>query len=166
MRDRTLVLLRHSKADRPAGVTDISRPLTARGHADAAAAGVWLARHDYQPDLVLCSPSKRTRQTWHGIAVALPKGSAPDVRYDAEVYDGDATDLLALARAAGGKIRTILMIGHNPSISVLSAMLDPTAGGDSDGLRTSGLAVHRLTGRWSDLRSGGATITDTHTARG
>lgn len=166
MRERTLVLLRHSKADRPSGVADIDRPLTARGHADAAAAGVWLAHHGHRPDLVICSPSKRTRQTWHGVSVALAEGPAPKVRYDEVVYDGDAAELLKLTRTAGDKVRTVLMIGHNPSISWLSALLDPSAGGDSDGLRTSGLAVHRLTGKWSELRAGDTKVTGTHTARG
>jgi len=166
MTERTLVLLRHSKADRPTGMADIDRPLTERGHADAAAAGVWLARHGYRPDLVICSPSKRTRQTWHGISVALAERAAPEVHYDELVYDGAAADLLGLTKAAGPEVKTVLMIGHNPSISLLSAVLDPAADGDSDGLRTSGLAVHRVKGDWSDLRAGSAAMTDTHTARG
>jgi phosphohistidine phosphatase len=166
MKERTLVLVRHAKADRPSGVADLDRPLTARGHADAAAAGGWLARHGHRPDLVICSPSKRTRQTWHGISVALADDAAPAVHYEDRAYDGGAGDLLALARKAGDKVGTVLVIGHNPGISLLSAVLDPGAGGDSDGLRTSGVAVHRVTCRWSDLAAGSATLTDTHTARG
>ena len=46
------MLLRHAKADNPPAVADIDRPLTARGHADAAAAGAWLAHRGYVPDLV------------------------------------------------------------------------------------------------------------------
>ena len=41
--------MRHAKAERPDGVADIDRPLTQRGHADAAAVGAWLAHHDYGP---------------------------------------------------------------------------------------------------------------------
>ena len=66
MSERTLVILRHAKAERPAELADADRPLTQRGHADAAAAGAWLAARGYRPDLVLCSPAKRTRQTWPG----------------------------------------------------------------------------------------------------
>jgi phosphohistidine phosphatase len=166
MTERTLVLLRHSKAERPGGVVDVDRPLTPRGRADAAAAGAWLARHGYRPDLVICSPSKRTRQTWHGIAEALPDPTGPAVRYEERAYDGAATDLLRLTREADESVSTVLVIGHNPGISLLSAALDPEAGGDSDGLRTSGLAVHKVSGSWSDLRPGSATLTDVHTARG
>jgi phosphohistidine phosphatase len=168
MTERTLVLLRHAKADRPSGVADLDRPLSTRGHADAAAVGGWLARHGHRPDLVICSPAKRTRQTWHSVAVALNERAKQTtaVRYEDLVYDGAAADLLALARSADESVGTLLMVGHNPSISTVSAVLDPAAGGDSDGLRTSGLAVHRLTCSWSDLKAGGAPLAGTHTARG
>src|SRR5947199_719058 len=95
---RTLVILRHAKAERPTGVADIDRPLTGRGHEDAAAAGAWLASRGYAPDLVLCSPAKRTRQTWHGVAMAL--AGAPEVRYEPALYAGAVDEALDLVAAA------------------------------------------------------------------
>lgn len=163
--ERTLVLLRHAKADRPAGVADPDRPLTTRGHADAAAAGAWLFRNGLRPELVICSPAKRTRQTWHGVAVALAAGEAPAVDYDQDLYDGGVAELLAQVRKADDAVRTILLIGHNPSISLLSALLDPQRQPDSDGLRTSGLAVHRAT-TWAAFGDTDAELTASHTARG
>ena len=68
---RTLIIVRHAKAESFSSTPDLSRPLTPRGHADANAAGAWLAMHGYRPDLVICSPARRTRQTWHGIAIGL-----------------------------------------------------------------------------------------------
>ena len=89
---RTLVLLRHAKAEAAGSDApdDAERPLTARGHADAAAAGAWLARHGLLPDVVICSPARRTRQTWHGVALGMtgsppeggPAGPRPAVRYE------------------------------------------------------------------------------------
>jgi phosphohistidine phosphatase len=169
MAERRIVLVRHAKADRPEGVADIERPLTARGHADAAAIGAWLAHRGYQPDLVICSPSKRTRQTWHGVALALAEtaGSGPTVRYEQHMYDGEAQDLLDLVRVADGEANTVLLVGHNPAVSELSALLDPRAVGDSDGLRTSGIAVHALDATdWRACTPGGARLCEAHTARG
>jgi phosphohistidine phosphatase len=165
MTERTLVLLRHAKAERPAGTADIDRSLTARGHADAAAVGAWLARRELLPDDVICSPAKRTRQTWHGVALALG-GSGPEVRYEPIVYGGTARDLLDLIRRTPDGSVTVLVIGHNPTISDLSGLLDPAAARDSDGLRTSGLAVHRFDGSWTDCERGKAALAATHTARG
>jgi phosphohistidine phosphatase len=161
---RNIVIVRHAKAERPDGVADIDRTLTQRGHADAAAIGAWLAHHDIRPDLVICSPSKRTRQTWHGIAVAL--ADAPEVHYEPAVYDGGARDLLDLIRGVDDGRTTVAVVGHNPSVSMLSALLDPSAGGDSDGLRTSGVALHRFDGPWSACAGGAAELVETHTARG
>ncbi|MDR7280136.1 SixA phosphatase family protein [Catenuloplanes atrovinosus] len=170
MTSRTLVLLRHAKADRPDGVGDLERPLTERGHADAAAAGAWLAHHGYAPELVICSPARRTRQTWHGVAVAMAEAaadaSAPTVRYEPGLYAEGHPALLALAKAVPAEIATVLLVGHNPDISLLSAMLDPDSADDSDGMRTCGLAVHRFDGDWASLGTGGAPLADSHTARG
>jgi phosphohistidine phosphatase len=169
MTDRSLVLLRHAKAEQAPGLPDWDRRLTPRGHADSAAAGVWLARRGHLPDLVLCSPARRTRQTWHGVAVALADtagGAAPVVRYERELYGGDLEELLALIRAVEDEITIVLLVGHNPAVSHLSALLDPQTTRDSDGLRTAGIAVHRVAGRWAECAPGQAPIVAAHTARG
>jgi len=163
--ERTLVILRHAKADRPAGVADPDRPLTQRGHADAAAAGAWLAARGYRPRLVLCSPSKRTRQTWRGVAVALTGPDPLEVHYDQVLYHGDAEDLLDLLRAVPETVGSVLLIGHNPTVSMLSGLLDRGTDRDSDGLRTSGIAVHTQDGGWIDLSPGSAPVTGSYTAR-
>jgi len=165
MTARRLVLLRHAKADTPPGVADEDRPLSPRGHADAHAAGAWLGKH-VVPQLVLCSPSKRTRQTWHGVAAELPDNPEPAVRYERRLYHGDVDDLLAAVREVEDAVTSLLLIGHNPSISRLAFALDPDGDLDSDGLRTCGLTVHELDGPWSSCEEGSAPVTATHTARG
>jgi phosphohistidine phosphatase len=165
MTARSLVLLRHAKAETPVGVPDDKRPLSARGHADAQAAGAWLAKRNV-PELVLCSPTKRTRQTWHAVAASLKAKRDPVVRYDRRLYFGDTDDLLAMVRETKDSVSTVLIIGHNPTLSQLAFDLDPDGGLDSDGLRTCGLSVHAVDGSWSDYGPRRAPITATHTARG
>ncbi len=162
MTTRTLVILRHAKAANPEGVADVDRPLTSRGHADAAAAGAWLSQRGFAPDVVLCSPSRRTRETWHGVAVAL--ASAPMISYDDAAYSASASALLELITSVGDENATVLLIGHNPSLSHLSAMLDPDQA-DPDGLRTAGAAVHTWDGSWVECGPKRAPLTATHTAR-
>lgn len=149
--DRTMLLLRHAKADRPNGVADLDRPLTERGHADAAAAGAWIVQHGYVPDLVLCSPSRRTRQTWHSVAVALAGAASPHVRYERPIYDGTVHDMLAVVQSLEDE-NVVILVGHNPTISQLSELLDPSSF-DSDGLRTAGIAVHRGAVEWAKLET-------------
>ncbi|WP_213454749.1 SixA phosphatase family protein [Rhizomonospora bruguierae] len=169
MTDRSLVLLRHAKAEQAPNLPDEDRPLTARGLADSTTAGAWLARRGYLPALVLCSPARRTRQTWHGVAVAFADtvdGAAPEVRYQREIYGSATERLLALVRAAPATVATILLVGHNPAISQLSTLLDPDGTADSDGLRTAGIAVHGVTGSWAECTPGAARLVASHTARG
>jgi phosphohistidine phosphatase len=159
---RTLVILRHAKAANPDGVDDPDRPLTSRGHADAAAAGAWIAHRGLLPDLVLCSPARRTRETWHGVALAL--STAPEVRYAEDLYAASATSLLDALGSVGDDTATVLLIGHNPAVSQLSILLDPDRA-DPDGLRTAGVAVHRFEGSWVECEPNMAGLTATHTAR-
>jgi phosphohistidine phosphatase len=170
MTERMLVLLRHAKAEAAVGKPDIDRRLSSRGHADAAAAGAWLGAQGHRPGLVICSPARRTRQTWHAVAVALgetaPDAPAPTVRYELPVYDGTVAELLGLVQGVAEDTAAVLLIGHNPTISQLSVLLDPGAGLDSDGLRTSGIAVHEVTGAWVECGTRRAPLTASHTARG
>jgi len=162
MTTRTLVLLRHAKAERPEGYAkDIDRPLSARGRADAAAAGRWLEDNDLVPDQVLCSPSVRTRQTWQYTALATEMLIA----YEQSLYFGGPAEMIELIQETTATVSTLLVIGHNPTISVVSGRLDPH-GTTGDGLRTAGLAVHRFEGAWSALEPGKVPRTAEHTARG
>ncbi len=170
MTGRTLVLLRHAKAEAAPGKPDVDRRLSSRGHADAAAAGAWLGAQGHRPELVICSPARRTRQTWHAVAVALsetaPDAPAPAVQYEADLYHGTAADLLTVVQTVPDAVSSVLLIGHNPTISQLSVLLDPDAGADSDGLRTSGIAVHRVPGAWAECGGRPAPLAASHTARG
>ena len=62
--DKTLILMRHSKAEEGPGKPDHDRELSDRGLRDARAAGAWLREEGLVPDLVICSTAVRTRQTW------------------------------------------------------------------------------------------------------
>jgi phosphohistidine phosphatase len=160
---RTLVLLRHAKSAHPEGVADSDRPLTERGHADAAAAGAWLLSRGLLPSRVLCSPARRTRETWHSVRVALGDAAASaEVVMDPALYDYGATTALDLIRATGPEVDVLMVIGHNPTVSMISDLLDP--GADIE-LRTGGLAVHTIDGGWADCGPGNAPLTASHTAR-
>ncbi|MFV2102559.1 SixA phosphatase family protein [Micromonospora sp. LOL_024] len=172
--ERTLVLLRHAKAEQPTtDAADLERPLAARGRADAAAAGAWLARHRLLPDVVLCSTALRTRQTWHQVQTGMigsppeggSAGSAPLVHYEPDAYEAHSEDLLTLVRRVTPTAMTVLLIAHNPGISLLSELLDPPHA-VPDGLRTSDLVVHRTSTPWAQLSGGTAGIGARHTARG
>ena len=152
---RRLLLLRHAKSAWPHGVTDHDRPLADRGRRDAAAVGQWLAANRVSPDLVLVSAAQRARETWEAVAAEL--GSTAEVRVTDEVYDAGAGDLLDVLRDVQEESPRVLVVGHNPGMERLAALLDDGAGASEDRARlqakfpTSGLAVLDVPGPWSAL---------------
>ncbi len=172
MTERTLVLLRHAKAETPGDELDFARKLTKKGETDADAAGAWLADERLRPDLVLCSPAARTRQTWHAAAVALeqarPGNGSPEVRYDQGLYLGGRTEVFDLLRSVPDTVHTVLVVGHNPTVSEVSILLIPDEqyDGREVELRTAGLAVHRTDRPWSATEPGSMRLVERHTARG
>lgn len=163
MSDRTLVLLRHAKAEPPDNYADdFDRPLSRRGRGDAEAAGRWLVSAGLVPDLVLCSAAVRTRETWLSVSKAV--GSVP-VTFEQSLYLSNAVEALELIQETDATVGTLLVIGHNPTMSVLSALLDRDGSISGDGLHTSGLAVHRFNDVWGALDAQSAPLLQEHTAR-
>jgi phosphohistidine phosphatase len=160
---RQLLLLRHAKAVLGGpGMDDIDRPLAERGQKAAALMGHWLAEHDLAPDLVLCSPARRTRETWEIAAHELPR---TETRFIDELYDfGDGSGLLKAIRKHGGKVRRLLLVTHNPATQALALSLTGT--GEKALLRqmaekypTAGLGVLSFAGDdWSSTREGTAHL--------
>jgi phosphohistidine phosphatase len=172
MTARTLVLLRHAKAETPGDKPDFERELTDRGRRDSDAAGSWLADEGLHPDLVICSPATRARQTWHGAAVALaqaaPEQAAPEVLYEEGLYEGGRTEVIDALRRVPEDVQTVLVVGHNPTMTDVSILLRADEDDDPqwEGLKTAGLAVHRTEGPWADTEPGSVPFVTTHTARG
>jgi phosphohistidine phosphatase len=166
--DRTLVLLRHAKAVRPetVSVPDLERPLAKRGHRDATAAGHWLVSRGLEPDLVLCSTSVRTRETWDLVVSAGL--SAGDVWYDRRIYEADPGTLLDVVHEVPESASVVLLVGHAPGVPWLAHELATGPGREAlvGKYPTSGLAVLRHTTRWSTLTAADAVLADFVTPRG
>jgi len=111
------------------------------------------------PDLVLCSPAQRARETLEAIAPAL--GEKPEVVFEAELYGAGATLLIERLRRISGDVRSTMLIGHNPGIQDLALEL---AGGGKQLDRlarkypTGALAMLEFDGAWDELQPGGAEL--------
>jgi phosphohistidine phosphatase len=160
MDSRRLVVVRHAKSAWPDGVPDAQRPLNKRGRRDAPAAGRWLRDQVGQVDAVVCSPATRTRQTWELIAAELDGAPAP--AFDERVYAAAAETLFAVVRGISDDVGSALLVGHNPGVADLVAMLAD----EELEMKTSAIAVLGLTGPWADAQPGGATLIAYATPRG
>ncbi|MDH5823272.1 histidine phosphatase family protein [Luteimonas sp. RD2P54] len=133
-----LILLRHAHAD-PAvpGEADLDRPLSADGHAEAEAAARWLQEQRLIPDCVLCSPARRTRET---LEIVLGTLGYVDQRLEPAVYEASAGTLAALIDAHR-ELDRLLVVGHNPGLERLAALMHSGQSGDYRGMPPAGIAV-------------------------
>ena len=139
-----LILLRHAEAlPAPAGADDRDRALSPHGEQEAQAAGRWLAEHGARPDRVLSSPATRTRRTAELAARAIAPGAAIGIA--AEIYDATPGELLALLDQHADA-RSVLLVGHNPGIERLVALLVEGRSDEFRGMPPGGLAVLHLHG--------------------
>jgi phosphohistidine phosphatase SixA len=138
---RELILLRHAHAvSALPGQADLDRPLSPEGLAEAEAAGRWLAEHGLVPDCALCSPARRTRETLEAVLGVV---GYVDQRLEPSIYEATPGALIALADAHCDTER-LLVIGHNPGLEQLVALLHSGQSGDYRGMPPGGIAVLTL----------------------
>lgn len=161
---RTVLLLRHGEASSPAGVVDRERPLSSRGRADCVRSGELCRARGLDPDLAVVSPARRARESWD--AFLSGQGGAPQVRTEPGIYANTVDDLLAVLRSVDDAVRTVLLVGHNPSVGELANGIES---GDGDpvvrqrlarGYPTAALAVFEVAGPWADLAEGRGRVVD------
>ncbi len=136
----TLLVLRHAHAAAPPpGTRDADRPLDARGQDEARTVGSRVRAA--APQVVLCSPARRARETLE--ALALPRSVLADT--DPRLYLADADMLLDAVRDAGTlaeEAGTVLVVGHNPGLHEL--VLELTGGERIPRFPPAALAVLEL----------------------
>ena len=155
---RTLLLLRHAKSDYPPGVADHDRPLAPRGIREAALAGDWLRAHAPAVDAVLCSTATRTRETLQRTRIDAPTEFV-DRLYDATpgvVID----EINGVPSRFDCDVATLLVIGHEPTMSAVSLGLATADGSNSAAAEristkfpTSSIAVLRTRRRLESAHS-------------
>ena len=135
---RELILLRHAHAE-PAvsGQADLDRPLSPVGLAEAEAAGKWLKENNLLPDCVLCSPSRRTRETLEAVMTAI---GYVEKRLEDRIYEATPGTLAALVDERRDLDR-VLIVGHNPGLERLVALLSSGQSGDYRGMPPGSVAV-------------------------
>ena len=133
---RSLILIRHTKSSwTDFSLPDFDRPIKKDRVDDAIQMSSRLKSMDAEPDLIICSPAKRTRQTAEYFCDKL-KYSKKDIWFDKRIYESTAEDVLQVIRETEANIKTLVVIGHNPSLTHLANMF---AGNNIDEIPTTGV---------------------------
>ena len=151
---KRLILLRHAKSGwGAASLADFDCPLNERGLRAAPLVGRFMRKRKLAPDLVLCSPAERARQTAALVAEAA-KLAAP-IRYDERIYEATPARLAEVVSQVEEGADEILLVGHNPGLEGLLEMLS----GESRSFPTAALACVALDiEKWSKLREGAGRV--------
>lgn len=156
----TLSLLRHAKSSwSGTPLEDFERPLSRRGEKAAPRMGAFMARRGLAPDLILCSPAVRARQT---LELVLPRlKRKPEVVYDEALYLASPGAMLKRIRKVGGEVSHAMLVGHNPGLEELvlelagSAAVEDDIAALGDKMPTAALAVLLFDGDlWSRVKRG------------
>lgn len=162
--ERTLLLLRHAKSSwQDAKLRDFDRPLNPRGIKACQFMAGLFSEKAINPDIILCSPAARTRETLHRIAEQTPLSAKPI--FEDRLYGADAKGLIAeLQKTEHAK--SILLVGHNPAIHDLALLLCRRGRAEAmDRLErkypTAALAEIRLPGPyWHNLHPNDGVLVD------
>lgn len=157
-----LLLLRHAKSSwDDASLPDRERPLNKRGRRSAAAVREAMHSLGLAPDVILVSPSRRTRET---LAALEPWDETPVVETVEGLYLATAAQLLGVVRDVGETVRSLMLIGHNPGMHEFGVSLagksspDEAAHRLADGFPTGALAEFAVATPWRQIGAGGGQL--------
>lgn len=114
---KTLTLLRHAKSSwKDLSLADFERPLNKRGKRDAPFMAQKFKEKGHIPDLMLSSPSLRTRLTVDAFVKVCPQTR---VEFEERIYEAHAQTLLKLIRKQSDDVDSLVLVGHNPGLTDL-----------------------------------------------
>lgn len=114
-----LYLLRHAEAEAHA-ISDSARRLTAKGEQQAGRTGKFCRKHGIRPAVILSSPVTRALQTAKIVAEVLDDAEVIEAPWAACGMDpcSAADELESCA-----KLPSVMLVGHQPDLGDLAAML-------------------------------------------
>jgi phosphohistidine phosphatase len=157
-----LLLLRHSKAAPQDPARDHARPLIERGRSDAKRLGRFIAGQKRTVDTAVHSGAQRAKET---LAIAIAEFPREiKVLVEPRLYETTASGFVGALRDLPDAAKTVLVVGHNPSIAEAAHRFVGT--GDKDALLrmglkypTSGLAIIDFDiVHWRDLAAGAGRL--------
>ena len=146
---KRVYLVRHAKAeDKGPDMSDFELKLTDQGKKDAGLMGKRLGSMSLKPDYVITSPAARARETCSLVTAEL--GFPPEkIEYEEDLFDAETSGFMEVLRSIPDEHSSVMVFGHNPSISEIAAYLCPEI---VEGLSKGAVAAIRIgIARWSEL---------------
>ncbi|MES2622310.1 MAG: histidine phosphatase family protein [Bacteroidota bacterium] len=114
---RNLVLIRHTKASQgDFSLDDFERPLKKDRIDDAKNMANKLSGLGLHPDLIICSPALRTKQTAEHFCDKL-KYDYSRIQFERSLYESSEAEIMEAVHSTDAEVRTLTIIAHNPSLT-------------------------------------------------
>lgn len=144
--DRVLLVARHAKAEpQSLGVDDHARALARQGVQQCDQGRAWLANSGWYPDSCLASDAVRTAETAQLLLADGPRDCPVQLTND--LYDVSGHAFLALVVRDAAQAQNLLVVGHQPTVSVVVSVLT----GRHLNYPTGTIVAIGLKGPWSDV---------------
>ena len=144
---KTLYLVRHAQASDSVS-PDLIRPLVANGMIDAARMGRHLGSKMQGIDLILTSHAERTQMTAQVFCEQL-KLDNQVVKVIEDLYESSPKHYLDALSEVSESMDSVMIVGHNPSISYLAEFLTGEEIGSMPTCAVVGMTIDNLT--WTAL---------------
>jgi phosphohistidine phosphatase len=153
---KKLYLLRHADAlEKLSDQKDVERDLSSTGLQNATRMGINLSNEKVKFDIIITSQAQRAFNTSTLIAEQIQYDPAR-IHINEGIYEASVRTLLQVVNQFKEEWKTVLLVGHNPSISYLAEYLTKYDIGD---LTTCGLVKMTFkVKKWELVTEGSATF--------
>ncbi|NJL75223.1 MAG: hypothetical protein HC892_09550 [Saprospiraceae bacterium] len=146
---KTIYFIRHAKSDwEHLDLADIDRPLNDRGFRDAPRMAAFLKEKKITPSAIVSSPANRAHMTANFFADAFGI-DREKIIIQSKIYLASSITLLELILTFPDTWETILLFGHNPSMTELANLFGKER---IDNVPTCGIVcVESRVKKWKDF---------------
>ncbi len=113
---KTLLVIRHAKAESSFTLNDFERPLNDRGKKDAPEMAIGLSNQNIQIDAFVSSPATRAKQTATLFCETL-HGNVNEIILISALYHAPSTVFYDCIKNIDNQYNTVAIFAHNPGIS-------------------------------------------------
>ena len=151
---KNLYLLRHAKSSwDDFALKDFDRPLSTRGIQDADLMGNYFKSKRKGLDLVLSSPSKRTKETLDHFF----NKTSQNIIFNETIYHSSIQNIYSVIKDVENNISSLMIVGHNPSMHEFS---ESFSGQFIEKFSTCGLASFEFDNEWVNVCESSGTLTE------
>tara|TARA_Y100001935_G_C17307884_1_gene513629 strand:- start:1443 stop:1925 length:483 start_codon:yes stop_codon:yes gene_type:complete len=149
---KNLYLLRHAKSSwDDFALKDYDRPLSTRGIQDADLMGNFFKSKRKGLDLVISSPSKRTKETLEHFF----NKTTQNIIFNETLYHSSEHNIYSIIKDVEEEIRSLMIVGHNPSMHEFS---ESFSGQYIEKFSTCGLASFEFDDEWASIYEDSGTL--------